>query len=254
EKGHLVLGDISGLTLFPVENGNMYSSALRFRGKAADINRSMRDLRYRGLGGRSGWDSIRVSVTDSPKHCPNATSAGTQEDAAAAASTCSLGGSLTVEGAITVHISPVNHPPRVILPYQSTSAMLDAETATDIALAVEDPDVRETAFYSTEGLRLEGLLSITISAERGLLSMRRRGGLSFSRGEGLDDESMHFSGSIDDTNSALSTLEYRCQSVHGCRAGTEKITVTVDDNGFTGRGGAMKTMTIVKVDVAGSPA
>ncbi|CAM9352184.1 unnamed protein product [Choristocarpus tenellus] len=167
---------------------------------------------------------------------------------------CTLGGSLSTYGIISVYISPFNDPPLVRAPPPGTiSTEIDAALGADIGqggvLAVEDPDAKDSAYYSADGMRVEGPLSVQIIAGRGRLSLRAREGLSFAEGEGLDDPVMHFSGGIDDVNRAIASLEYRCRTVDGCSAGMDGIVVTVDDNGFTGKGGAMVGTATINVDV-----
>lgn len=279
-EGELVLGDAAGLS-FEIDDGEtdsemasavsahdtpQPSGALRFNGTAVNINRAMRNLRYRGLAGRVGEDVIRITVTDDPGPCPgdfnvsasgfNTTAATGVNGTAKAVAPCALGGARTTEGAIQVFLAATNHPPSVNVPLNgvNTRTVVDAEQAADVgaggALSVEDPDVRETAYYSAGGLRIEGPVTVALTASGGRLSLGVRGGLSFSEGEGISDPVLQFSGAIDDANIALATLSYRCSSADGCSAGTHNVTVTVDDNGFTGEGGALSAKATFNVHVS----
>lgn len=281
DAGELILGDALGLVfgdnqeetdLEASSAASAYeppppSGVVRFNGTAADINRAMRNLRYRGLPGRVGPDAIRITVTDDPLPCPgdfngsvsdfNTTAAtGVNGTSGAVAAPCSLGGPLTTDGVIEVYMSPVNHPPWVTVPPDGaiTRTTVDALHAADIgaggALSVEDPDVRDTAYYSAGGLRIEGPVTVAVSATSGRLSLDVRGGLSFAEGEGVSDPVLRFSGGIDDANRALATVSYRCSSTNGCGAGTHNVTVSVDDNGFTGKGGAMSANATFSVQVS----
>lgn len=254
--------DGSDLTSPPLPSG-----VLRFNGTVADINLAMRDLRYRGLPGRVGQDVIRVTVTDDPGPCPgdfnasavsfNSTaSAGFNASTGGGHAPCALGGPQTVQREIQVFLAAVNRPPSVNVPQGGASYLrtsVDAELAVDIGaggeLSVEDPDVRETEYFSAGGLRLEGPVSVAVVCASGLLSLGARSGLSFSEGEGVSDPVLRFSGAIDDANRALATLSYRCLSLFGCGAGVHDITVSVDDNGFTGKGGALAANATFSVQV-----
>lgn len=247
------------------------SSILRFNGTAAAINLAMRNFRYRGLSGRVGQDVIRIAITDDPDPCPGdfATSATEYNTTVATrvngtldgerAAPCVLGGPRTTEGEIQVFLSAINRPPSVNVPSYGDIAItgVDAEQAVSIGaggkLSVEDPDVRETAYYSAGGLKVEGPITVAVICASGRLTLGVRGGLSFSEGEGLSDPVLRFSGGIDDANRALESLSYRCSSAYECGAGVHNITVEVDDNGFTGRGGPMSASAIftVKVTAAG---
>lgn len=281
DAGELIMGEARGLvfdtpddTMIAGEDGDeseepplpLPSSNLSFNGTAAAINRAMRDLRYRGLPGRVGHDAIRITVTDDPGPCPgdfnvsasihNATWSAELNATAGTAggqAQCALGGPQTTQSEIQVFLSAVNRPPSVNVPQGEIVTTVDAEQAAGIStLSVEDPDVRETAYYSAGGLRIEGAVTVDVVCASGHLSLGARGGLSFSEGNGLLDPVLRFSGAIDDANSALATLTYRCSSLWGCGPGTHNIAVSVDDNGFTGKGGALSANATfgVRVDSA----
>lgn len=267
--GEFIMGEVSGLLFDPHGDDAMIASqdedgseepslptpsnVLSFNGTAAAINRAMRDLRYRGLPGRVGQDTIRVTVTDDPGPCPgdfnvsalvnNATSSAESNATTGTAggqAQCALGGAQTTQSEIQVFLSAVNRPPSVTVPQGETATTVDAEQAVAIAtLSVDDPDVRETAYYSAGGLRIEGPVNVAVVCASGHLSLGARGGLSFSEGQGVSDPVLRFSGAIDDVNRALATLSYRCSSFYDCGPGKHDIVVSVDDNGFTGKGGAL---------------
>lgn len=272
-KGELILGDISGLifdglnesyrnktnTTLVGSSSPPPASNLRFRGTAADINRAMRDFRYRGLPGLVGEDLIRVTVTDDPGLCPGdenfTSSPELNTTTAPATAPCTLGGPRTTGETMAVFLSAVNRPPtvKVPLPEESTRTTLDAAYSVEIGarggVSVEDPDARETVYYSAGGLKIEGPVTVDVIAEKGHLTLGVRGGLSFAVGEGISDSALRFSGGIDDVNSALNTLSYRCSTAVGCELGTDKVNVSVNDNGFTGKGGPMSATATFSIEV-----
>lgn len=278
-EGEFILGDASGLEFISYNDADLVvinatfaqgppvpSGALRFNGTASKINLAMRNLRYRGLPGRTGQDVIRITVTDHPDPCPgdfnvsesgfNSTATSVNEMEVKTASPCAFGGSQTTEGEIQVFLSALNHPPSLNVPLTgvNTRTAVDATQAANIGagggLSVEDPDVRETVYYSAGGLKIEGPVSVAVVAGSGRLSLKTRGGLSFSEGQGVSDPILRFSGGIDDANRALETLSYRCSSADGCKAGTHTVTAFVDDNGFTGRGGVLSANATFSVQVS----
>lgn len=271
-KGEFILGDISGLILDELNEAYRNNTAsvessppppastLRFRGTSADINRAMRDLRYRGLPGLVGEDLIRVTVTDDPGPCPGdgdfiPSTSELNATMAPATAPCTLGGPRTAEGIMKVFLSAVNRPPSVKVPPsgESTRTTLDAEYSVEVGaggrISVEDPDARETAYFSASGLKIEGPVTVDVVAESGHLSLGVRDGLSFAVGEGISDPALRFSGGIDDANRALNTLSYRCSTAVGCDVGTHEVKVSVDDNGFTGKGGPMSAMATFSIEV-----
>lgn len=274
DEGEFILGNGSGLIFdesiyidgSDESQSPLPSGVLSFSGTAADTNRAMRNLRYRGLSGRAGQDVIRITVTDDPGPCPgdfnvsvssvNTTEAmRLNETAGIAAAPCALGGPQTTESTIQVFLSAINRAPAVnVPPSGSTRTSVDAFRPAEIGagggLSVDDPDARETAYYSAGGLRIEGPVSVAVACESGRLSLGVRGGLSFSEGEGVSDPVLRFSGGIDDANRALESLTYRCSSTHGCGAGTHTIAVSVDDNGFTGKGGPLSANATFSVQVS----
>lgn len=276
-EGEFVMGDGSGLvfddTTMDLDGGNDLNSSaplpsgiLRFNGTAADINRAMRDLRYRGLPGRVGQDVIQITVTDDPGPCPGdfnvsassfnaTTSVGFNGTAGGGDAPCVLGGPKTTQSEMYIFLSAVNKPPSVNVPEAGTYPLttVDAAQAAHIgsggAISVEDPDVRETAYYSAGGLRIEGPISVAVVCTNGSLSLGARAGLSFIEGDGVSDPVLRFTGAIDDANRALASLNYRCSSLDECGEGVHDITVSVDDNGFTGSGGALSANATFSVQV-----
>lgn len=269
-NGELILGDATDL-IFDIENMEMDSdssgvvskpkslppmSLLRFNGTAAAINRAMRNLLYRGHPDRVGQDIIRISVTDDPEPCPGDFNVSMPGFNASVGAPCALGGPQTAEATIKVLLAAVNHPPSINIPPRgvSTRTQVDAERAVNIgaegALSVEDPDIRETVYYSAGGQRIDGPISVTVAVGSGRLSLGERGGLSFSEGGGFSDPVLRFSGGIDDANRALTTLNYLCSSSSGCGPGTHNVTISVDDNGFTGEGGPMEAKATFSVEVS----
>ena len=271
-EGEVILGNIPGLlfneTLYfdgsDEDESPLPSGVLNFNGTAANINRAMRNLRYRGISGRVGQDVIRITVRDDAGPCPGdfnfsassvniSAATGINETAGITAAPCALGGPLTTESAIQVFLFAINRAPSVNVPPRAQTtvdALRPAEIGAGGGLSVEDPDARETAYYSAGGLRIEGPVSVVVVCERGRVSLGARGRLSFSEGEGVSDPVMRFSGGIDDANQALETLTYRCSSSQGCGAGTHSIAVTVDDNGFTGKGGPLSATATFDVEVS----
>lgn len=261
-KGELILGNSSGLIVDGLRASESQSvaspaSILNFNATVAGINRAMRNLRYRGLRDQIGRDVIRIAVTDDPGPCPGDFNFSVPGVNTTKAAPCALGGRRTTEGEIKIFLTAVNHPPSISVPESGTShTAVDAELAANLGaggqLSLEDPDIRETVYYTTGGRKVEGPLSVAVIAADGRLSLDRREGLSFSEGEGISDPALRFSGSIDDANSALATLSYRCSSVNGCIAGSHNVTVFVDDNGFTGRGGPLSATATFAIEVAGA--
>ena len=70
--------------------------------------------------------------------------------------------------------------------------------------------------------------------------------LIFSVGDGTDDTKMTFTGTIDDINTALDGLTYTPNPGYN---GSDTLTITTDDQGNTGTGGALSDVDIVNITV-----
>jgi ELWxxDGT repeat protein len=240
DKCGIFIGESRGLdinTYSGVEilgDGSLWSKEgeASFVGSVAAINRAMRDLRYVARGNDNGWDAIRITAEDRVLPC---------EGEATFVHLCDAGESHTVAGELLVYISPTNQPPQVHLPSQGVRVIGGSHGQAGFSSAIEgfyieDQDVRESSFLRADGLRLEGPISLRITANLGTVSLGLLDPLTLIEGDGLLDRDLRLAGAIDDVNIALSTLSYWCAD--DCQASDEDIlTFTVSDNGFTGSGG-----------------
>ena len=94
-----------------------------------------------------------------------------------------------------------------------------------IPVSISDVDIEYT--YASA-------LAVTVSSSFGLLSLGPIAGVTFDRGDGVTDPIIQFRASLTATNHALAGLTY----VSGLNYyGSDNITITVSDQGFSGRGG-----------------
>ncbi|MCP4712883.1 MAG: hypothetical protein GY869_30010, partial [Planctomycetes bacterium] len=87
---------------------------------------------------------------------------------------------------------------------------------------------------------------VTLTADNGLLTLAQTSGLSFTAGNGASDDTMTFTGTLTNINTALNGLIYRSIAYF---EGTDTITFTVDDQGNSGTGGTLTDTETVDVDV-----
>ena len=87
---------------------------------------------------------------------------------------------------------------------------------------------------------------ITLSVDNGTLSLGQTSGLTFQTGDGLNDASMSFSGTLADVNAALNSLTYMANRGF---TGNDSLGVTVDDQGSTGYPGSLSTSGTVDIVV-----
>eukprot|EP00953_Heterococcus_sp_UTEX-ZZ885_P018463 10310-Heterococcus_DN1.PRE.5 len=201
--------------------------SLVLSGSAAALTAAMTHLTYNTASdGQTGWDDVVVTVTDSAS-CTSSNSTD-----------CShYGGAITVTDSLKVYIAALNDAPVVTVPMALITAVQGSEVAIT-GVAVSDSDVRETVYTAPHGRRIEGPMTVTVAAERGRLSLGSINGLTFTSGSGRLDREFTVTAAIDDVNAALATLMYTCGE--GCSSGSDTVTVTADDNGYTGKGGALQ--------------
>jgi hypothetical protein len=129
----------------------------------------------------------------------------------------SLGG--TVEGVHRVQVTDRNEAPVVTLP-ASVAGLEDTPLrfgpSADTALSVTDPDTTAAP------------LRVTLSVDRGRLTLAGVEGLSFERGDGTADRTLWFTGTPEDVAAALASVLYQPEADH---SGTVTLRLTARDAG-----------------------
>ena len=139
---------------------------------------------------------------------------------------------LTDTKSIAIAVSPVNDAPVLTVPNARTVA-----ENTDLAIAevsISDLDVGT------------GELEVTLTASNGVLSLARNTGLTFTDGDGIEDSTLKFTGSLVDLNNAIAEITYRGNLDF---QGNDSIDITVSDLGNTGAGGALTDTKTIAVTV-----
>jgi hypothetical protein len=109
-------------------------------------------------------------------------------------------------------------------------------SATGSAITVADSDL-----YPNQPL------SVTLSVTNGLLSLGSTGGLSFTAGDGFQDGTITFTGSLSNINAALEGLKFLPTTVDF--VGTAHLTVTVNDQAPFFAGGPQITTKTVDINM-----
>ncbi|MGI0485065.1 beta strand repeat-containing protein [Pantanalinema rosaneae CENA516] len=178
----------------------------------ADLNDGTR-LRYNHDGSESSTDSFTFTISDG--------SGGT-----IAANTFSIA------------VIPVNDAPVLTVPNGVQSAEENANSAI-VGVSVTDPDAGN------------GEITVTITVGNGVVSLGNLNNLTFNQGDGIEDNTMTFRGTLAAINAALGFLVYRSPANF---TGQNVITVTVNDNGNTGGGALTDTKTItLRVEAVNDP-
>lgn len=214
-SGRLSLSSTAGLT-FDAGNGTQ-NEILSFRGAQAAVNDALRTLLYRANTDFNGSDTITLNVTDG---------GGT-----------GIGGVLGDSKTIAVNVVGINNPPAIAVP--STPLAVDSDTNLAInGVRITDPDANG------------GILSVTLLAQNGVLSLSNTAGLTFTQGNGNQNNRLTFTGTLFAINTALSTITYR--SYPGFTNAFDRITLQVNDNGNTGIGIPLSDAKTLLVNVGGA--
>jgi len=196
-KGTLSLAQTSGLA-FTAGNGSR-NSAMTFSGTAANINQALSILTYSSQRNYYGQDTIEALANDQGH--------------------TGSGGALTDAGNILVRIENVNSPPEIQTP-RSVQGNED-EILLVPGIAVDDVDAGEKE------------LKVHISAKHGKVTARLAPN-TLATGQVITNRIVSFTGSIDQINLTLETLDYIGIADYN---GEDAIIIHVDDLGNTGPGG-----------------
>ncbi|WP_193747495.1 putative Ig domain-containing protein, partial [Cellvibrio sp. OA-2007] len=146
-------------------------------------------------------------------------------------------GSLSGNDSFTVNITAVNDAPVNTVP----GAQVTSED-TDLIFSAGNGNQIQITDVDAGGSSVQ----VSISVAHGILSLSSVAGLTFSTGIGLADRSMVFTGTVANINNALSTLYYTPDNGY---SGAETLSITTNDLGNTGTGGALSDTDTVNITV-----
>ncbi|BDI05077.1 VCBS domain-containing protein [Sphaerotilus microaerophilus] len=141
---------------------------------------------------------------------------------------------------VTLAVSAVNDAPTNTVPAAQNTLMDTAVTFSSgngNAISVADVDASGAA------------IQVTLTASHGTLNLSGTTGLSFITGDGSADATMTFQGSVADINAALAGLLFNPTSGYTGAAG---LSITTNDLGNTGSGGALDDTDSVTINVTAS--
>jgi hypothetical protein len=144
----------------------------------------------------------------------------------------------------SVTVGAVNQPPVNTVPAAQTIAEDDDlvfSTANNNRISIADPDAATAP------------VQVTLSVTNGDLTLMGTTGLTFTAGDGTDDPTMTFTGTVAAINTAIDGLSFGPTANFN---GAATLTITTNDQGNTGGGGAksdMDTVTINITPVADTP-
>ena len=158
-----------------------------------------------------------------------------------------------VEGTIDICVEPLNSPPTITISDgqdQPTKVSLNSKEVPIASIAIGDPDLADGKIVDPYQRDNAGLLTVVLRASAGTVSLKSLEGLSFLRGTGVSNHFLVFMGQLKDVNHALSTLYFTCfEAIYDCAEGKASVEVTVDDNGYSGKGGPLSAEAVIDLIV-----
>ena len=227
----LTLGSVNGLTF---TNGTSNSQTnLVFTANLTAANIAFRTVVYRPLYLQNGEDDIHIEVND-------------------LGASGVYGFAEKCSNDVSVWIVAVNSPPTVTTPPAQTVQFQVPYVITGVS--VNDPDVTNVRLQTPLGVA-DARLTVTVAVSGGgRITLATLAGLRFIAGSGHYDATVTIDGALVDVNNALASLTFICGAEFGCDpSAPETVTVTVNDMGRLGAGGAMQASGTFAVTVAPNP-
>lgn len=145
---------------------------------------------------------------------------------------------LNDQATLTVTIDAVNDAPDLTVPD-------DQITFNDQALTFSSADANDIQLEDIDAGTSDMLM--TVSVVGGKVTLNQTTGLSFTQGDGTDDASLSFTGTLAEIQAALNGLIYSPDSAF---SGSGSISFTVSDQGNTGTGGSKQVSGTINIDVS----
>jgi len=147
------------------------------------------------------------------------------------------GPSQTDSKTLTINVSAVNDAPVNNVPTAQTASQniaLGFNTANGNAISITDVDAGN------------GLVTVTLSATNGTLSLGSLSGITLIIGTGTNNTVLMFEGTRANLNAALQTLSFKSANNF---LGAASLTIETNDNGNSGSGGAKTDTDVISITV-----
>ncbi|MHA6194443.1 DUF4347 domain-containing protein [Pseudomonas wadenswilerensis] len=205
----------SGVTV--TNNG---TNSITLEGTVADINTLVSNgrLTYLGALNATGVKTMSISINDNGN--------------------TGSGGALQVNANISLVIAAVNDAPVNNLPAAQTvfqDGSLVFNSANGNLITITDVDAGGNT------------VKLTLTSVNGQMTLGSIVGLSFSTGDGTNDTSMVFTGTLAAINAALNGLTFTPLAGYN---GTGSITFESDDQGYSGSGGVKTDTDVLAITIA----
>ena len=213
-------GTFTGTASSGVTITNNGTNAITLEGTVADINTMVSNgrLTYLGALNATGVKTMSISINDNGN--------------------TGSGGALQVNANISLVIASVNDAPVNNLPGPQSvpqDGSLVFNSANGNLITITDVDVGGN------------VMTLSLNAAQGQMTLGSTVGLSFSTGDGTNDTSMTFTGTLAAINAALNGLTFTPQAGYN---GTGAITIESNDQGYSGSGGVKSDVDTLLITIA----
>ncbi|HJW93094.1 MAG TPA: Ig-like domain-containing protein, partial [Thermoanaerobaculia bacterium] len=214
-NGTMTLSGTSGLS-FSAGDGTA-DATMTFTGTIANINTALVGLQFTSSPGFFGTATIQIVTND--------------------LGFTGAGGPQTDTDTLNITVLQQDQPPVNTVPAAQSvneDVTLTFSSGNSNAISIADPDAGANP------------VKVTLTVTQGTLTLSGITGLSFSVGDGSSDATMTFTGTISAINTALQGMSYLGNSNYN---GSDTLTITTNDQGFSGPGGPLSDTDTVNITI-----
>ncbi len=210
--GWLTLASTTGLTF--TQGGGGGGAIVEATGTLADWNSALAALVYTPSANYNGPDALLIHADDLGWSGP--------------------GGPMTDDGQVAITVIAVNDAPELANVPASATAISEVPLLFAPLATASDPDIAGN------------MAKCRLTALHGVLTVANRPALMFAMGDGFNDATMEFYATLSATNLALAQVTYTSAIGY---LGSETISITLNDRGYSGSGGEKSATASIPVTV-----
>lgn len=206
---------------------------LRYIGDVSSINKASEAIIFNAVEGSGG--KVTLDITAIKGHCEKGTNS----------CYCNFDLPDARHGFFHIQVNRLNSAPRISWLTNDYMAMQPLTSKLDSRMTLQGLHIQD--LDASQG----GILTVKITASKGVVSLLSIQGLSFTKGRGFHDRHLEVLGTLHAINEAIHELIYTCRAlIDGCQAGSqETIHLKVNDNGFNGYGLAKEDESILHIQI-----
>ena len=247
---------------------------ITIEGTLAQVNAAMRGVFFYAPSGINGDITITATVTDHPAVClgydgllPSNPQNFVQRPALAilpASDTygsfgnvsnvhnqfCDKNQSRSTTRTIPIYATALNQPPGILLSNPSLVSQVNLDTPVPGFTIIDIDHLQGMTILNSVGVERQPPVTVTMATLSGTITLLYRDNIVFLTGQGSMDKNIVLRGPLDEVNKAMQQITYKCETNDGCMGGyVDMIHITVDDEGFQGKGGPMTFSTMITASI-----